>query len=150
MTGGPRPRLRRVGERQSGGVDDPVVPDQRDGHLGGLPHPLPPASELGDVRYDAEHAFLTPVHRLRLHVSKPDLQVGGETLARQLQHGHVAAAVKIKGVDEGHGRDRAPDGSHPLVERVLNLVRGDYRPVGAVVQHLLIRLLGTGSGLGKI
>ena len=52
-------------------------------------------------------------------------------------------------IDDRHGRDRAPDGSHALVELVLDLVRADDGPVGAVVQHLLVGLLGAGSGLEK-
>jgi len=56
----PRPGLRRVGEGQRGGIDDAVVPDQRDGHLDGLPHPAPALAEGGDVGHHAQHALRTP------------------------------------------------------------------------------------------
>ena len=85
--------------------------------------------------------YLTAVHRLRLDISKPDSQVGREALSSQLKHGNVAATVQVERVDDGDRGDRVPDGAHPLVERVLHLVRRDDRPVGAVVQHLLVRLL---------
>lgn len=56
----PRPGLRRVGKGQCGGVDDAVVPNQRDGHLDGLPHPAPALAEGGDVGHHAQHALRTP------------------------------------------------------------------------------------------
>lgn len=56
----PRARLWRVGEGQCGGVDDAVVPHQRDGDLDGLPHPAPALAEGGDVGYHAQHALRTP------------------------------------------------------------------------------------------
>lgn len=37
-----------------------------------------------------------PVHRLRLHVSKPDLEVCVEMLALHLQHGHVPATGELR------------------------------------------------------
>lgn len=56
----PRARLRRVGEGQCGGVDDAVVPHQRDGDLDGLPHPAPALAEGRDVGHHAQHALCTP------------------------------------------------------------------------------------------
>lgn len=56
----PRARLRRVRERQSGGVDDAVVPHQCYGNLYWLSHPPPTLTERWNVRYDTEHAFATP------------------------------------------------------------------------------------------
>lgn len=56
----PRPGLRRVGEGQCGGVDDAVVPHQRDGHLDGLPHPAPALTEGWDVGHHTQHALRTP------------------------------------------------------------------------------------------
>ena len=114
---------------------------QGDWYLCGLPHPLPALSKLRDVRNNTEHALRTAVHRLRLDVAEPDAEVGVEALAGQLEHGDVAAAVEVEVVHQGHRGHRAPHRPHPLEERVLLLVRRDDRPVGAVVQHLLIRLL---------
>ena len=141
------PGLRGVGEGEAGGVDDPVIADQSNGDLGGLTDPLPALSELGDVRDYTEHALLTPVHRLRLHVAEPDLQVGSEAFAGQLQHSHVSTTIEVERVDERDGGDGAPDWSHPLVVGVLHLVRGDDRPAGPVIGHLFIGLLGAGRGL---
>lgn len=56
----PRPGLRRVGEGQRGGVDDAIVPHQRDRHLDRLPHPAPALAEGGDVGHHTQHAFRTP------------------------------------------------------------------------------------------
>lgn len=53
--------LRRVGEGQRGGVDDAVVPHQRDRDLDGLPHPAPALAEGGDVGHHTQHALRTPV-----------------------------------------------------------------------------------------
>ena len=141
------PGLRGVGEGEPGGVDDPVVADQRHGHLGRLPTPLPALSELGDVGDDTEHALLTPVHCLRLHISEPNLQVGSEAFSSQLQHSHVSTSVEVEGVDERNRSDRASDWSHPLVVGVLHLVGGDDGPAGPVIQHLFVGLLGAGRGL---
>ena len=55
---GPWSRFGGVREGESGVVDDPVVPHQGDRDLGGLSHPLPTTSELGDVWYHAEHTLL--------------------------------------------------------------------------------------------
>ena len=108
------PGLRGVGEGEAGGVDDAVIADQRHRDLGGLPHPLPALPEGGDVRHHAQHALLTPEHRLRLHIAEPDLEVGSEALPGELQHGHVAAAVEVEAVDQGNGGDGAPDRPHAL------------------------------------
>lgn len=62
-----RPGLWRVGEGQRGGVDDPVIPDQRDGHLDGLPHPAPAFAERRDVGHHAEHTLCTPERVNRTH-----------------------------------------------------------------------------------
>ena len=147
---GPRPGLRGVGEGEPGVVDDPVVPHQRHRHLGRLPDPAPSATEGGDVRHDAEHAFLAPIHRLRLHVAEPDLEVGGEALAGQLQHRHVAAAVEVEGVDDGNRGDWTSDGAHALKEGVFDLVRRDDRPVRPVVEHFSVWLLWTRRRLERM
>ena len=55
---GPRSRFGGVREGESGVVDDPVVPHQGDRDLGGLSHPLPSASELGDVWHNTQHTLL--------------------------------------------------------------------------------------------
>lgn len=88
--------FRGVRESEAGGIDDSVVPDQSHWDLSGLSDPGPSSAELGDVGDNAEHAFLTPVHCLGLHVAKPDPQVGGEAFACQLEHGDVATAVQVK------------------------------------------------------
>ena len=46
-------------------------------------------------------------------------------------------------LDDWNGRDGSPDGTHALVELVLDLVGADDGPVGAVVEHFLVRLLRT-------
>ena len=122
---------------------------QGDGHLSWLSNPLPAFAELGDVRHDAEHTLRAPVHRLRLDVSEPDAEVRVEALAGELQHGDVPATVEVEVVHEGHGRHWRPHRAHPLEEGVLLLVRRDDRPVGPIVQHLLVRLFWTGCGLGR-
>ncbi len=53
----------------------------------------------------------------------------------------------IETVDDGYGCDGRLDGPHPLVERVLCLVRADDRPRRAVVDHLLVRFFGARSRL---
>ena len=75
--------------------------------------------------------------------------MGVEALASELEHGHVPASVEVKVVHEGHRSHRRSYRTHALKEGVLLLVRRDYRPVGSVVQHLLVRLLGAGCGLGR-
>jgi hypothetical protein len=144
---GPRPRLRGVREGQPRRVDDAVVPDQRDGDLGGLAHPQPLAPELGDVGHHAQHGLLAAVHRLGLDVAEPDLEGRREVVAGQLQHGHFAAAVQVQAVHDGDGSDRRPHGAHAFVELVLGLVGGDDGPARAVVDHLFVGLFGARSGL---
>lgn len=56
---GPRPRFRGVGEGEGGGVDDPVVADQRYGDLNRLSHPAPALPEGRNVRHHAEDALST-------------------------------------------------------------------------------------------
>ena len=92
----PGARLGRVGEGQPGGVDDAVAADERNGDLGGLSNPLPPASEEGDVRHDADHALLAAEHRLGLDVTEPDAEVGTEVLSGQLQHRSLTASVQLE------------------------------------------------------
>ena len=113
---------------------------QCDRYLRGLLHPLPAISKLRDVREDADHTLRTSVHRLRLDVAEPDAEVGVEALASQLEY-DAAAAVEVEVVHQQHRGHRAPHRPHSLEERVFLLVRRDNRPVGAVDQHLLVRLL---------
>lgn len=63
----PRSRLRRVRERQGGGVDDAVVPHQCYGNLYWLPHPSPALTERWNVRHNTQHAFSTPATQNRTH-----------------------------------------------------------------------------------
>ena len=143
----PRSRLWRVGEGETSGVDDSVVSDQGDWHLSGLSHPLPALPELTNLRHHTEQRLLAPVHRLCLHLSKPNLQVGGERLPGDLQHRHLSATVDVEVTDGGDGSDRAADGAHPLEESVLHLVCRDNGPTSTVIEHLLGRIFGTRSGL---
>jgi len=46
-------------------------------------------------------------------------------------------------VDDGDGRDGIADGTHSFVELVFGLVGADDGPRSTVVDHLLVRLLGT-------
>lgn len=92
----PRPWLRRVCEGQPCCVDDAIVPDQRDGHLGGLPHPLPASAELWDVGNDTQHVLLTPVHGLAFHVAEPYTQVGVEVFPCEFQHRDFTAPIDLK------------------------------------------------------
>lgn len=114
--------FRCVGEGESRGVNDPIVAHQANRNLSGLPDPGPAAPELRDIGHHAQHALLTPVHCLAFHVPEPDSEVGREALARQLQHGHVAATVEVEAVHHGHRRHRASHRTHALVELVLNLI----------------------------
>ena len=91
-----RTGLRRVGEGQTGRVNDSVVADERHRNLRRLADPLPAASELRDVRDYAEHALLAPEHGLALDVAEPDAKVGSEALAGQLQHRCLASAVQLQ------------------------------------------------------
>ncbi len=50
-------------------------------------------------------------------------------------------------VDDWNWCYRCPDRSHALEELVLDFIRTDDRPVGAVVQHLLVWFLWTRGGL---
>ena len=77
-------------------------------HVGGLPDPLPVASEGRDVGHHTQHGLAAPEHGLRLDLAEPDLQLGAEVLPGQLQHRHVAAAVQL-GTEWELGRVR--DGS---------------------------------------
>ena len=74
-----------------------------------------------------------------LDVAEPNAEVGVEALASQLEYD--ATAVEVEVVHQRHRGHRAPHRPHPLEERVFLLVRRDNRPVGAVDQHLLVRLL---------
>lgn len=71
----PRPGLRRVGEGECGGVDDPVISHQRDGHLHRLPHPAPALTEGRDVGHHAQHALRTPAGRGRERKSQRGFQL---------------------------------------------------------------------------
>ena len=50
-------------------------------------------------------------------------------------------------MDDRDRSDRVSNWTHALEELVLDLVGADDRPVGAVVQHLLVRLLRAGGSL---
>lgn len=80
---GARPRFRGVGEGQGGGVDDPVVADERDGDLDRLSHPAPPLPEGGDIRHHAQDALATSEGADGGDVSK---DAGGDTKRRKLTH----------------------------------------------------------------
>merc|ERR1719362_440863 len=143
----PTPRSPGPGEGEAGGVDDAVIADQSHRDLGGLPHPLPASSELRDVRHHTQHALLTSVHSLCLHIAKPDLEVGGEALPGELQHGHVPAAVEMQVLYARDWCDWIPDRAHALEESVFHLVCGDDRPTSAIIEHFFCGLFWTGSGL---
>ena len=53
----------------------------------------------------------------------------------------------MKRVNDGDRRDRVSNRAHSLEELVLDLVGADDGPVGAVVQHLAVRLLRAGGSL---
>ena len=53
----------------------------------------------------------------------------------------------MKRVNDGDRRDRVSNRAHALEELVLDLVGADDGPVGAVVQHLAVRLLRARSCL---
>lgn len=61
----PRTRLRRVCERQRGGVDDAVVPHKCYRNLHWLSHPPPTLTERWNIRYNTQHAFSTPAAQTR-------------------------------------------------------------------------------------
>lgn len=84
----PRPGLRRVGEGQCGGVDDAVVPHQRDGHLDGLPHPTPALTEGWDVGHHTQHALRTPVCVWRWRSDTQSLRILSITQFRSLIHSY--------------------------------------------------------------
>jgi len=142
-----RPWLRCVGEGEPCCVYNAIIPDQRHGNLCWLSHPLPSSSELPNLRHDAQHAFLTPVHSLSLYISKPDTKVRCETLSSQLKHSNVTTTVDMQAVHYGDWSNRGSNRAHALVECVFNLVSGDNRPVSSVVQHLLVGLFRTGGSL---
>jgi len=81
-TVGPGPRFWRVGKGQAGRVDDAVVTDQAHRDLSWLPYPLPASPELWNVGYNAQHAFLTPVHGFSFHIPEPNSQIWREAFPR--------------------------------------------------------------------
>lgn len=139
--------FRGVRERQSSRVNDAVVSDEGHLDLSGLSNPLPAISDLRDVRHDTEQTLLTSKHGLGHHVSQPDFEVGREVLARQFQHRDITTTIQLQGMDDGDGSDWTGGRSESLVKAVLSLIRGNDGPRGAVINHLLIRFLGTGSCL---
>ena len=64
--------------------------------MGRLSNPLPSASEETDVRNDADHALLAPVHGLGFDVAEPDAKVRVEVFAGELEPGRLAATVQLK------------------------------------------------------
>lgn len=101
------------------------------------------------------------VHSVRLHGSKPDLEMRAEVLSVELQHGDVSStvhlqqrhrqvSVRVPGPGPGHvqnartrlqpqdnreGRDRRWDAGQALVEGELHRLHPDDGPAGTIVQH---------------
>lgn len=70
----------------------------------GITYIKPFASKLRDIRHHAQHRLRAPVHRLRLHVAEPHLQVRRKIVTRQLQHCHIPATVQVQRVHYWHRR----------------------------------------------
>lgn len=111
------------------------------------------------------------VHGVRLHVSKPDLEVGAEVFSMDLQHGHVSSSVHLQETqphkrlrtggtvqvqnlqphlqppDHRKGRDWCGDAGQTLVEGELHCLHPDDGPARAVVQHHPAGVSGAAAGL---
>jgi len=59
-------------------------------------YPLPPFSESRNVRNNAQQAISAPEHRLSLHLSEPDFQIGAEIFAIHFEHRYIASSIQLR------------------------------------------------------
>ena len=94
-----QPHLGREGEGEAGGVDDSVLADQTEAHLGGLGKPGTAGRvEVRDVRDEALETLQTGdslAGGLGLHLPEPDPQGGVEVVPGELQHGGVSSSLEL-------------------------------------------------------